>query len=101
VLTVIARADCGCPRRGIFRYGPARPNRATVALRQIHRPTDDGTQIPALTSRTDLPTGEVCWRLSARWRQENFKLAIHFTARRLAPLDSGASLRRRRGPTPS
>src|SRR5664279_4075683 len=28
-------------------------------------------------------------------------LAIHFTARRLATLDSGASLRRRRGRTPS
>jgi len=52
----------------------------SVALRQIHRQAVDGTQIPVLTSRTDLPAAEVCWRLSARWRQENyFKYArAHF-----------------------
>src|SRR5664280_1884870 len=57
-------------------------NRAggSVALRQIHRQAVDGTQIPVLTSRTDLPAAEVCWRLAARWRQENyFKYArAHF-----------------------
>ena len=52
----------------------------SVALRQVHRQALDGTQIPVLTSRTDLPAAEVCWRLSARWRQENyFKYArAHF-----------------------
>ena len=29
-------------------------------------------QIHALTSRTDLAAGEVCWRLTSRWRQENY-----------------------------
>src|SRR5664280_3356222 len=41
------------------------------------------------SSRTDLPAAEVCWRLSARWRQENyFKYArAHFA---LDALDSYA-----------
>src|SRR5674536_333872 len=61
----------------------------SVALRQVHRQADDGTQIPVLTSRTDLPAAELCWRLSARWRQENyFKYArAHFA---LDALDSYA-----------
>jgi hypothetical protein len=67
------------------------PNQAgaTVGLRQVHRQADDGTQIPVLTSRTDLPAAEVCWRLAARWRQENyFKYArAHFA---LDALDSYA-----------
>jgi hypothetical protein len=48
----------------------------TVTLRQVTRrvPARGGgtRQIHALTSRTDLPPGEVCWRLSARWREENY-----------------------------
>jgi transposase-like protein len=48
----------------------------TVTLRQITRrvPARGGgtRQIHALTSRTDLPPGEVCWRLSSRWREENY-----------------------------
>jgi Transposase protein len=48
----------------------------TVTLRQVTRrvPAKPGgtRQIHALTSRTDLPPGEVCWRLSARWREENY-----------------------------
>ena len=61
----------------------------SVALRQVHRQALDGTQIPVLTSRTDLPAAEVCWRLAARWRQENyFKYArAHFA---LDALDSYA-----------
>src|SRR5664280_149599 len=61
----------------------------SVALRQVHRQADDGTQIPVLTSRTDLPAAEVCWRLAGRWRQENyFKYArAHFA---LDALDSYA-----------
>jgi transposase-like protein len=48
----------------------------TVTLRQVSRrvPGRGGgiRQIHALTSRTDLPPGEVCWRLTARWREENY-----------------------------
>jgi len=48
----------------------------TVTLRQVTRrvPARGGgtRQIHALTSRTDLPAGEVCWRLTARWREENY-----------------------------
>src|SRR5450759_1256054 len=66
-------------------------NRAggSVALRQIHRLADDGTQIPVLTSCTDLPAPELCWRLAGRWRPENyFKYArAHFA---LDALDSYA-----------
>jgi hypothetical protein len=48
----------------------------TVTLRQVSRrvPAKGGgtRQIHALTSRTGLPAGEVCWRLSSRWREENY-----------------------------
>lgn len=49
-----------------------RKKKDTVSLRQIHKQADDGTQIPLVTSRRDLPAAEVCWRLAGRWRQENF-----------------------------
>jgi hypothetical protein len=67
------------------------PSASYLTLRQIHRRAADGVQIPVLTSRTDLPAAEVCWRLSARWRQENyFKYArAHFA---LDALDSYADL---------
>jgi Transposase protein/Helix-turn-helix domain len=48
----------------------------TVTLRQVTRlvPAKAGgtRQIHALTSRTDLPPGQVCWRMSSRWREENY-----------------------------
>ena len=48
----------------------------TVTLRQVARrvPARHGAirQIHVLTSRTDLPAGEVCWRLTSRWREENY-----------------------------
>jgi transposase-like protein len=48
----------------------------TVTLRQVTRRVAaraGGTrQIHTLTSRDDLPPGEVCWRMSARWREENY-----------------------------
>ena len=48
----------------------------TVSLRQVSRrvPARGGgtRQIHALTSRTDLDAGEVCWRLTSRWREENY-----------------------------
>ena len=65
-----------------------------VSLRQVTRrvPARHGStrQIHALTSRTDLPAGEVCWRLSSRWREENyFRYArTHFA---LDALDSHAA----------
>ena len=47
-----------------------------VTLRQVTRrvPARNGgtRQIHALTSRTDLDAGQVCWRLSSRWREENY-----------------------------
>jgi hypothetical protein len=66
----------------------------TVPLRQVTRrvPAKAGgtRQIHALTSRTDLPAGEVCWRLTSRWREENyFRYArTHFA---LDALDSHAA----------
>jgi Transposase protein len=48
----------------------------TVTLRQVTRlvPARAGAtrQIHTLTSRTDLAAGEVCWRMSSRWREENY-----------------------------
>ena len=48
----------------------------TVTLRQVTRlvPARGGgtRQIHALTSQDDLTAGEVCWRLSSRWREENY-----------------------------
>ncbi|MPY85858.1 MAG: hypothetical protein GEV00_21835, partial [Actinophytocola sp.] len=46
--------------------------KGTLSLRQIHKQAADGTQIPVVTSREDLAAAEVCWRLSGRWRQENY-----------------------------
>jgi hypothetical protein len=47
-----------------------------VTLRKVTRlvPARAGgtRQIHAVTSRTDLPPGEVCWRLTSRWREENY-----------------------------
>lgn len=47
-----------------------------MTLRQVTRrvPARGGgtRQIHALTSRRDLGAGEVCWRLSSRWREENY-----------------------------
>jgi Helix-turn-helix domain len=66
----------------------------TVTLRQVTRrvPAKAGgtRQIHALTSRTDLTAGEVCWRLTSRWREENyFRYArTHFA---LDALDSHAA----------
>jgi hypothetical protein len=65
-----------------------------VSLRQVTRqvPARHGQtrQIHTLTSRRDLPAGEVCWRMSSRWRQENyFRYArTHFA---LDALDSYAA----------
>jgi transposase len=75
-----------------IREGPRKGQ--TVSLRQVSRrvPARHGAtrQIHALTSRTDLAAGEVCWRLTSRWREENyFRYArTHFA---LDALDSHAA----------
>jgi transposase len=75
-----------------IRDGPRKGQ--TVSLRQVTRrvPAKAGgtRQIHALTSRDDLPAGEVCWRLTSRWREENyFRYArTHFA---LDALDSHAA----------
>ena len=75
-----------------IREGPRKGQ--TVSLRQVTRrvPARGGgtRQIHALTSRTDLAAGEVCWRLTSRWREENyFRYArTHFA---LDALDSHAA----------
>ena len=66
-----------------------------VTLRQVTRrePASGGSvrQVHTLTSRADLPAGEVCWRMSSRWREENyFRYArTHFA---LDALDSYAAV---------
>ena len=66
-----------------------------VTLRQVTRrePASRGAtrQVHTLTSRTDLPAAEVCWRMSSRWREENyFRYArTHFA---LDALDSYAAV---------
>ena len=61
--TVVALTISDRPRKG-----------QTVSLRRVTRrvPARHGAtrQIHALTSRTDLAAGEVCWRLTSRWREE-------------------------------
>ena len=75
-----------------IREGPRKGQ--AVSLRQVSRRVlarGGGTrQIHALTSRTDLAAGEVCWRLTSRWREENyFRYArTHFA---LDALDSHAA----------
>jgi hypothetical protein len=48
----------------------------TVSLRQVTRRVlarhGATRQIHALTTRKDLAAGEVCWRLTSRWREENY-----------------------------
>jgi transposase-like protein len=65
-----------------------------VTLRQVTRrePAARGAarQVHTLTSRTDLPPGEACWRMSSRWREENYfrDAGTHFA---LDALDSYAA----------
>ena len=51
-----------------------------MTLRLIIRASPDGHQTPILTSRNDLTAAQVAYRMSNRWRQENyFKYArAHF-----------------------
>ena len=49
------------------------PTTGTVQLRQVSK-QDAGTgrQVHILTSRTDLTSAQVCFRMGARWREENY-----------------------------
>ena len=89
------------PRKGehvTLRQVTRREAASRGAIRQVH----------TLTSRTDLPAGEVCWRMSSRWREENyFRYArTHFAldALTLTPRSpttrTGWSPARRRKPPP-
>ena len=62
---------------------------STLTLRLIIRRSPDGHQTPILTNRTDLTMAQITYRMSNRWRQENyFKYAReHFS---LDALDSYA-----------
>jgi transposase len=44
----------------------------TLRLRQVTRLAEDGHQVGIVTSRRDLSALEVVYRLTERWRQENF-----------------------------
>jgi DNA-binding CsgD family transcriptional regulator len=46
--------------------------RSGLRLRQVTRLGEDGHQTPIVTSRRDLSTIEVAYRMFERWRQENF-----------------------------
>jgi transposase len=46
--------------------------RSGLRLRQVTRLAEDGHQTPIVTSRRDLSTVEVAYRMFSRWRQENF-----------------------------
>jgi len=52
--------------------GARRHGRKTLTLRQIVRRSPDGHQTHILTSRHDLPAGEIAARMFNRWRQENY-----------------------------
>jgi hypothetical protein len=43
-----------------------------LRLRQVTRLTENGHQTPIVTTRRDLPSVEVAYRMFERWRQENF-----------------------------
>jgi len=46
--------------------------RGKLRLRQVTRLSEDGHQTPIITSRRDLASVEVAYRMFERWRQENF-----------------------------
>jgi hypothetical protein len=76
---------------------------STITLRLVVRRSDDGHQTPILTNRTDLTVGEIAYRMSARWRQENyFKYAReHFALDALDSYADCADDLRRQVPNPA
>jgi hypothetical protein len=45
---------------------------STLTMRLIVRRSQDGHQIPILSSRTDLTQAQIAYRMGNRWRQENY-----------------------------
>lgn len=62
----------GRKRRYILADREVRLLKQTFRLRQVTRLGDDGHHIGIVTSRCDLSASEVVYRLTERWRQENF-----------------------------
>jgi len=58
-------------QRIYLEYG-RKEKRKRLYLRQVTRLCDNGHQTPIITSRRDLSTLEVAYRMFDRWRQENF-----------------------------
>jgi transposase len=58
-------------QRIYLEYG-RKKKRKRVFLRQVTRLSDNGHQTSIITSRRDLSTIEVAYRMFDRWRQENF-----------------------------
>lgn len=58
-------------QRIYLEYG-RKKKRKRLYLRQVTRLSDDGHQTTIITSRRDLSTIEVAYRMFDRWRQENF-----------------------------
>ncbi len=80
--------DLAVPARRASDTEPA-TEASTLTLRLIIRRSPDGHQTPVLTNRTDLTPTQICYRMSNRWRQENyFKYAREHFA--LDALDSYA-----------
>lgn len=62
----------GRPMRYTLADREVRFLKQTLRLRQVTRLADDGHQVGIITSRRDLSALEVVYRLTERWRQENF-----------------------------
>jgi hypothetical protein len=90
------------PARPATPSTPAVPAR-TLTLRLVVRRSPDGHQTPILTSRADLRAAEITWRMSNRWRQENyFKYAReHFALDALDSYAEGPADLTRQVPNPA
>jgi transposase-like protein len=81
--------DLPVPARPPTGGGQGAKPATTLTLRLIVRASPGGHQTPILTNRTDLSPAQVAYRMTARWRQENyFKYAREHFA--LDALDSYA-----------
>ena len=67
-----------------------------LLVRQRVRLSDNGHQTQIVTSRMDLPAGEVAYRMFNRWRQENYYRygRAHFALDGLDSYKGGISPRR-------
>ena len=63
--------------------------RGKLSLRQVTRRSDNGHQTPILTSRTDLSTVEVAFRMFERWRQADYGIQAFTNVERIRPTIRG------------